>query len=112
MGFEIEGYLLLLAFTNHNTSVTPTELVHAPERIDREEERVDGVREDVDHHPTDKHKLALDDEDDRLQGSSGVSRAPTREERDERTWRPYTILNMIIAILGNADALVATTTIK
>lgn len=35
--------LLVLAFTNNNASVTPTELVHAPERIDRKEETVNRV---------------------------------------------------------------------
>ena len=59
--------LLLLPFSNNNTSVTPTELVHAPEGIDGQEETVDRVEQDIHYHPSDKHKLALDDEDESLE---------------------------------------------
>ena len=77
--------LLVVAFTNDQTSVTPTEVIHAPEGIDGEEEtvhRVSGsraklderfsegvkmnVRNDIDNHPADKHELSLEDEDDGL----------------------------------------------
>ena len=35
--------LLVLALTNNDTGVTPTELVHAPERIDGKEETVNRI---------------------------------------------------------------------
>ena len=35
--------LLVVAFTNNETRVTPTEVIHAPERVDRKEETVDRI---------------------------------------------------------------------
>ena len=59
--------LLVVAFTDNETRVTPTEVVHAPERVDRQEERVDRVRQDVNDHPSDKHEFSLQDKDDSLE---------------------------------------------
>lgn len=39
----VDDDLLLLALSDHQTSITPTELVHAPEGIDRQEEAVDRI---------------------------------------------------------------------
>jgi len=84
----VRNDLLFLAFSNDHASITPTELVHAPERIDWEEEAVYRVsdvqhecqvhikgivhdlRENVDHHPSDKHEFALNNEDNRLKSMS------------------------------------------
>jgi hypothetical protein len=79
----IDDNFLVAAFADNQTRVTPTEVVHAPERVDREEETVDritarneqvrrevkggNVRKKVDNHPTYKHELALDDKHERLQ---------------------------------------------
>jgi hypothetical protein len=35
--------LLVLSFSDHNTRITPAKVVHAPERVQREEEAVDRV---------------------------------------------------------------------
>lgn len=35
--------LLIATFTNDNTSITPGEVIHAPKRVDRQEEAVYGI---------------------------------------------------------------------
>ena len=72
--------LLIIAFANNKTGVTPTEVVHAPESVDREEETVDRVREDVYHHPTDEHKFSLEDEDDGLRSGQYQPNLKTKED--------------------------------
>ena len=58
---------LLTGLSQDDTSLTPGEVVHAPERVERQEEREDGNGEDVEDHPTDHVPLATKDEDQRLQ---------------------------------------------
>lgn len=39
----LDENLLVLSFSNHNTRIPPTKVIHAPERVYREEEAVDRV---------------------------------------------------------------------
>lgn len=54
----------LLACLSHDyTSLTPGEIVHTPEGVQRQEERESGDSDDVENHPSDHVPLASEDED-------------------------------------------------
>lgn len=74
----VRDNLFILAFTDDDTRITPAELVHAPEGIDRQKEAVDGVtglkckasvkesmtrdiRRNIDDHPAHEHEFTFDD---------------------------------------------------
>ena len=57
---------LLSRLSQHNTSLTPREIVHLPERVEGQEEGEGGDSEDVEHHPPDHVPLATQDEHKRL----------------------------------------------
>ena len=62
---------LLPGFTQHDTRSTPGEIVHPPERVQRQEEREHRHGKDVEYHPADHVPLAAQDEHERLQTVHG-----------------------------------------
>ena len=76
--------LLAVTLTDDQTSVSPSELVHTPEGVDRQEKAVDWVsarrmrrpkashrlrwyiRNEVDNHPTYEHEFSLDNKNNSL----------------------------------------------
>ena len=58
---------LLTGLTHDNTCLTPGEIIHPPERVQREEERERGNCNDVEDHPTDHIPLATQNEDEGLE---------------------------------------------
>ena len=58
---------LFSSFTQHDASLTPREVIHPPERIEREEERERGDSDDVEDHPTDHIPFPPHDKHQRLQ---------------------------------------------
>jgi hypothetical protein len=62
---------LFPGLSDDETGGTPREVVHAPERIEREEERKDRDGENVEEHPTDHVPLPAEDEYQRLQTVDG-----------------------------------------
>ena len=52
--------------SEHDTGLTPGEIVHLPERVERKREREYGDGEDVEEHPPDHVPLAAEDEDEGL----------------------------------------------
>ena len=62
---------LLAGFTQDDTRLTPREVVHPPERVERKEEREGGDSQDVEDHPADHVPLAAQDEHERLQTVHG-----------------------------------------
>ena len=58
---------LLAHFTQDNTSSTPGEIIHFPERVERQQEREDRDGQDVEHHPSNHVPLAAQHEHQRLQ---------------------------------------------
>lgn len=58
---------LLSRFSKNNTSLTPGEIIHPPERIERQEEGEGGDSNDVEQHPSNHVPLAPHDEDESLQ---------------------------------------------
>ena len=53
---------LLAGLAENDTSRTPREVVHLPERVERQEERECRDSDDVEHHPADHVPLAPEDE--------------------------------------------------
>ena len=94
----IHGHLLLLH--SAQTCVTPIELIHTPKRVDGQEEAVHWVllkstpsiseprlrrvysRGKINDHPTHKHELSLDGEDQSLHGTSASIRTHGKKQRD------------------------------
>ena len=80
--------------------VPPTELIHTPERVDGQEETVHWVplmstpsiseprirrvcsQGKINGHPTHKHELSLDDEDQSLYGTSASIHTHDKKQRD------------------------------
>ena len=58
---------LLSRLSQHNTRLTPGEIVHLPERVQGEEEREGRNGENVEHHPSDHVPLPPQDENEGLQ---------------------------------------------
>lgn len=54
---------LLSTLSNDDSSVSPREIVHRPERVEREVEGEDGDGEDIEHHPADHVPLPSEEED-------------------------------------------------
>ena len=126
----IHNHLFAPSITNHDTCVSPREVVHAPEGVDRQEETVHRVsypnsvshpiksektrndaRKEVDDHPAHEHKLSFDDENQRLRRCSQhcLSNLPPSRKR---TCNPYVMPNMMIEINGSELLPVATATTK
>lgn len=83
---------LLTRLSQDDTSLTPGEVVHPPERVQGQEEREDRDSKDVEHHPANHVPLASQDEHKRLQtvhsgneddGQGWNSRVRARCEVDE-----------------------------
>ena len=90
----------LLFLHSPQMCVTPTELIHTPERLDGQEEAVHRVplrstpsiseprlrrvysRRKINDHPTHKHELSLDDEDHSLRGTSGSIHTHEKKQKD------------------------------
>jgi len=69
------------------------------------------ARKKINNHPSNKHELALDDEDESLEIT--MSGGPTNEQsRKKLTCKPYVTANMMRAIVGSAALPVATTMIR
>src|SRR4051812_6456807 len=62
---------LLPRLSEHDTRLTPREVVHLPERVEREVEREDGDGKDVEEHPADHVPLAPQNEYKHLDGVDG-----------------------------------------
>jgi len=58
---------LLSTLSNDHSSVSPREVVHRPERVEREVEGEDGDGEDVEEHPSDHVPLPSEEEDHDLE---------------------------------------------
>ncbi|KAI6770920.1 hypothetical protein HG531_009775 [Fusarium graminearum] len=63
---------LLARLTSNNTSITPVEIVHVPERVKRQTEGEDGNGSNIHDHPTNHLPLAAQDEDNGLQTVDGT----------------------------------------
>lgn len=57
----------LSRFAQYNTSLTPREIIHLPERVQGKEERERGDGKDVEQHPANHVPFAAHDEDEGLQ---------------------------------------------
>ena len=66
----------LALITSDDTGISPGEIIHVPEGVERQGEGEDGCGDDVDDHPPDHFPFPSDDEDD---GLETVDRA----EKDE-----------------------------
>lgn len=64
---------LLTGLSKYNSSVSPTKIVHLPERIERDEAREDWDGHQVDNHPANVLKFAMKDEDQGLQSIYGYN---------------------------------------
>lgn len=62
---------LLSTLSNDDSSVSPREVVHRPERVEREVEGEDGNGQDVEDHPPDHVPLASEEEDEDLETVDG-----------------------------------------
>lgn len=62
---------LAAAFACDDTGVSPGEVIHVPEGVEREGEGEDGDGDDVDNHPADHFPLAAEDEDECLETVDG-----------------------------------------
>ena len=60
------NHQLLTRLSQDDTSLTPREVVHAPEGVQGKEEREHRDGQDVEHHPADHVPLATHDEDQGL----------------------------------------------
>lgn len=69
---------LLARLSKHDTSLTPREVVHLPERVQRQHKREDGDSEDIEEHPPDHVPLATQNEDQGLNSVDGDN----HDERD------------------------------
>ena len=72
---------LLTGLSQDNTSLTPGEVVHTPERVERQEEREDGNGKDVENHPTNHVPLATKHEHKRLETVDSCNQ-DDRQRRD------------------------------
>lgn len=66
--------------TQHHTSLTPREVVHLPERVQRQPERERRNREDVEDHPSDHVPLASEYEDE------GLEAVDTSDHDESQLW--------------------------
>ena len=62
---------LFASLTQYYTSLTPREVIHAPERVQRQKEGEDGNGQDVEKHPAHHVPFAPHDEYNSLQAVNG-----------------------------------------
>ena len=72
---------LLSRFSQHNTRLTPGEIVHLPERVQGEEEREGRNGEDIEQHPANHIPLPPHDEHEGLDTIDGRNH-DQRQRRD------------------------------
>ena len=77
---------LLAGLAENDTSRTPREVVHLPERVERQEERECRDSDDVEHHPADHVPLATENEHESLKTVHG-SDENNGQRRDRCTSR-------------------------
>jgi hypothetical protein len=63
-GYLHEDHFLLSRLLEHDASLTSGEIIHLPERVEREHERKYGDGEDVEEHPTVHVLFAVEDADE------------------------------------------------
>lgn len=62
---------LLALLADDDTCVTPREVVHLPERVEREVEGEDRDGEEVEDHPADHVPFSAEEEDEHLESVDG-----------------------------------------
>ncbi|KAL0769411.1 hypothetical protein CaCOL14_008719 [Colletotrichum acutatum] len=70
---------LLARLAGNDTRVTPVEVVHVPEGVQRQGETEDGNGQDVQNHPANHLPLAANDKDDGLQTVNGTKHDESRD---------------------------------